>query len=551
MTVWKSASSFAAAMAALTACVALVSCTALDTSRPSDYVGPADRPPEVAKAPAGEGQAAPQPPEKPVQPAGPLAVTVSQAIIMALENNRSLVVERLNPKIRRTAEEQQRAAFDPDLTAQFSFQRAKSRLPGASVSRSQGFTVQAGIEDLLPAGTLIGLAGGTAFSQLAGDENLKYTSHLSLSVDQPLLRGAGVDVNLVALRQARMDTLSSQYELRGFAETLVAQMEETYWNYALAQKQMDILAQSLALSEQQLAETRERIRVGTIAETEAVAVEAEVALRRQDLINGRIVLEKTRLLFLRLLNPPGGDPFNVEIVLVDAPSVPPFEPDPLSSHIAAAMLLRPDLNQARLQANRGDLDVVKTRNGLLPQLDLFVTLGGTHYADSFGGSVSSPDGRGYALTAGLAGEYPLFNRAQRAAHTRAVLSRRQSLEAMDNLAQLVEVDVRSAYVSITLAKEQVAATAASRKLQEEKLRTETEKFRVGKTTSFTVAQAQRDLVASQIAEVQAVAGYLNAFVELYRLDGSLLVRSGISCPGAEPVKMPSGTPENAPAAPGK
>lgn len=72
---------------------------------------------------------------------------------------------------------------------------------------------------------------------------------------------------------------------------------------------------------------------------------------------------------------------------------------------------------------------------------------------------------------------------------------------------------------------------------EEKLRIETEKLRVGKSTSFQVAQAQRDLLASRIAEVQALTNYLKALIDLYRQDGSLLERRRISAPGREPVKL--------------
>jgi outer membrane protein TolC len=86
-------------------------------------------------------------------------------------------------------------------------------------------------------------------------------------------------------------------------------------------------------------------------------------------------------------------------------------------------------------------------------------------------------------------------------------------------------------------REQITATAATRKFQEEKLRVETEKFRVGKSTSLLVAQAQRDLVVSQIAEIRAVANYFKALVALYRLEGSLLPRRGLSAPGADPVTL--------------
>jgi outer membrane protein TolC len=170
-------------------------------------------------------------------------------------------------------------------------------------------------------------------------------------------------------------------------------------------------------------------------------------------------------------------------------------------------------------------------------MDLFITLGKTGYADSFGSSVSDLDGDGYDISGELILAYPLFNRDANARHRRAMLSRDQTMEAVDNLAQLVQVDVRTAYIEVERAEEQVAATAAARKLQEEKLRAETEKFRVGRSTTLLVAAAQRDLVTSQISEIQAVVDYLKALVDLYWLDGSLLERLHISAPGRKSVDL--------------
>ncbi len=118
--------------------------------------------------------------------------------------------------------------------------------------------------------------------------------------------------------------------------------------------------------------------------------------------------------------------------------------------------------------------------------------------------------------------------------------KQQSIKALENLIQLAQVDVRTAYIEVDRTHEQITATAATRESQEEKLRVETEKFRVGKSTSLLVAQAQRDLVVSQIGEILAIANYFKSLVSLYRLEGSLLHRRGISAPGAEPIALDDG-----------
>jgi outer membrane protein TolC len=161
-----------------------------------------------------------------------------------------------------------------------------------------------------------------------------------------------------------------------------------------------------------------------------------------------------------------------------------------------------------------------------------VNLGTSGYADSFGGSVGDLDGEGYDMSAGLTFEWAIGNHEARARDRRALLAREEAAGALDNLAQLAEVDVRTAYVAATTAREQIEATAATRALKDEALRAETEKFGVGKSTAFQVAQSQRDAVAGRISEVRAVVDYLRAVVELHRLDGSLLERRGIVAPGS-------------------
>jgi outer membrane protein TolC len=170
-------------------------------------------------------------------------------------------------------------------------------------------------------------------------------------------------------------------------------------------------------------------------------------------------------------------------------------------------------------------------------MDLFITLGKSGYANSFGESIRNISEDDYDALGGVSFQYPIFNRNARAQNRRALLTREQSQKALENLSQLVEVDVRTVYIEVNRTKQQIAASSVTRMFDEEKLRTETEKLRVGKSTSFLVAQAQRDLLVSRIAEVRALANYLKALIDLYRQDGSLLERHGISAPGREPVKL--------------
>lgn len=479
----------------------------------------------------------PQEPQ-PLPASGPLELTVEKAVMAALANNRSLAVEQFGPAIAGTFIDTERAVFDPVLVAGGSLSRDTARSLSNSTGRffsidGNDHTISAGVEQTLPTGTDIGLdftQEGANTDRSAGTDEAR----IGLNLTQALLRGARPSVNLAALRQAETGALASAYNLRGFAESLVAAVETTYWDYALARRQIEIFEESRQLAQRQLEETRSRIRVGQLAETDEAAANAELALRRQQMIDARSAAESARLQLLRLVNPPSNEGWDREIILKENELVPEVTLGAPEEHETLALQLRPDLNEARLRAIQGELETVQTADGLLPRLDLFVSLGRTGYARSVSGSLDDI-GAGYDLTAGLDFELPVGNRAARAADRRARAEYAQARESVANLAQLVALDVRTALLEVERSLQQIEASAARRILQEEVLRAENARFSVGNTTALEVARVQRDLLESRISEIEAIVNYRKALINLYLLDGTLLLRRGIAGPGAEEV----------------
>ena len=484
----------------------------------------------------------PKPPSSAAQPSGPLKITTTQAVLLSLENNRSLVVEKLNPDITKTFEDTERAVFDPKAAAEISGGRTDGERQARAGSATEDFARDEGVgiislAQYFPTGTTVTLEGTTEMNDSSLYQDAFYWSRLGLTVNQAILRGYGSDVNLVRLRQARLETRMSEYELRGFTQALVAQVEETFWDYALAKRQVEIFEESLKVARQQVNETLALIEVGRLAKSELPAVQMELAAQEQGLINARSDRETMRLQLLRLLNPPGPDMWLRNVDLIYQPTLPEIKLDDVRSYVDMSMRMRPLLNEARLKLMQNDLEVVKTKNGLLPVLDLFVSLGKSGYANAFGRSISNITEDSYDAFVGIRFEYPIYNRAPKSRYQRATLSREQVEESLQNLSQLVELDVRTAYVEVNRARQQIKASSTTRMFSEETLRVETEKLRVGKSTSLLVAQAQKELLISRIGEVQALANYIKALINLYQQDGSLLERRGIVAPGREPVTL--------------
>ena len=472
-----------------------------------------------------------------------LELSVETAVGMALENNPSLAAQRLQPLIAGTFAAVERAVFDPSVFARIETSREVAERVSEDIQ--QNFAVRndterarAGIRQTLPTGTELELSLAQDLSESSRSPR-QASTRVGLTLTQALLNGFGISSNLVALRQARAATLASAYELRAFVSALVADVEATYWDYLGARRRIDILENALDVAEQQSREARLRIEAGTVARVEQAAFAAEAARRRQDLIDGRAEADRLRIRLLQLISAPDGLRYEravepaTEVVTDAAPLDAPAD------YVALAERRRPELNQARLDIARNELEVVATRNGLLPRLDLFVTLGQTGFARHYGGAYENLDGGDtYDLSGALEFEYPLGNRAGRALDRRAKASLRQARASLDNLARVIEAEVRYALIEAERAAAQIEATAATVRLQHDTLAAEQARFDVGRSTGLLVAQAQRDLLAAELDRIDAFIAYRQALIDLHVADGSLLTRRLVDAPGELPPALP-------------
>ncbi|UCE18251.1 MAG: TolC family protein [Gemmatimonadota bacterium] len=464
-------------------------------------------------------------------PTDTLALRLQESVLIALENNPTVTIQRLNPEIAETYSREERADFDPDLSLSASRSETKQQRflgsrPDPFEMTTERLQYDLSVTEKLPTGTEI-----TAEASISGSISSiytdQYTGTIGLSVTQSLLRGFGIGNNLANLRRAKIDVDISLLELEAVAEQVVADVERAYWDLFLAEDEMHIQHRSLELAEKQLSESRERVAVGRLPELELAAVHAEVATRREAMIDAQSRYEQARLHFLFLLNLPQERNWDIIPLPLDRPFVPVDTLDTIQNHEHLGLKYRADLQQAQLNLRRNELDIAQTRNGLLPRLDVFITLGRTTYAQSFGESLPDVKSPFYDISAGVNFEFPLPNRQARAHHARAQYTQDQLELALSNMEQLVRWDVRSAYIEVLRSRQQIEATLVARDLQEKKLLAEQEKFRVGKSTNFLVLQAQRDFVASQLDEARAKVAYLDALVDLYVQEGTLLERRGI------------------------
>lgn len=506
----------------------------------------------------------------PAELSGPVTLTRDGAILTTLLNNRRIEVARFGPEIDATYIDENRAVFDPRLLAQISRGRGTRQSLGfsstgtatsggttaskqltpdnvadllASVQRLNesidalngdndstvvGNSGSVEVQQFLPTGTLLFLTGaGTTLDHNPGGDSSQHT--WTAGVSQPLLRGAGMETNLAALRQARNIAAQSEHEFRRAVLDVVRETERAYWELALAKEVLAIRAFGVTLANDQMKREEELESVGKALGGDVMTARAERLARQADLVDAQAALKSQSIELIRLMHPESAPRWEVGFEPQDEAEVVEVALNADESE-DLALLYRPELAQARLTLANLELDVVRTRNGRLPQLNLVGEYEGASGGESATSSnTSSSDEDTYSV--GLQFEMALFNRAERARHLRAQLSQERGAGYITQLEEEIAADVRQAMVEVERQWERLAATAEAVLSRREAVRVIEGRHEVGKATNLDVLQVQRDLIQSQVDDATARVRYIEALTELYAAEGTLLERRGIALDG--------------------
>lgn len=462
-------------------------------------------------------------------------MTLEQALLITFENNTSLRMERLDPRIMEKNEAIADEYFDTKLTAGVDYGVDRARATNADERVADDIAMDAGVSKKFSTGTSVSLGvdldRDESTSSSYDDKLYSDSVDAELTITQSLLRGRGRAVNLASLRKAQINTAISKQELRRYVETLIYNVNNAYWDLFLEQKKLAVYQESYELALAHEREVEIFIHNGKMAEIELATVQGEVSARQEKLINARGAIDSKRLGLLYVLNYHRvvADGWDLRMVPTDNPRQVYQDLEPVGQYVEVALLKRPEIESAVLKVDREQVDLVVTKNGLLPKLDFFISLGSTDYANSFHTADDSYNNN-RSVSFGLDYSYSVGRRGAQARFEQDVLGKERALLALDNLKDSISKEVRSAYISCMTGLKTIDAVAVTRDLRSQALKTQTIKFELGKATNTDIANAQRDLLLSQINHTEAVVDYVESRLRLHYLDGSLIERSGLVLP---------------------
>lgn len=480
-----------------------------------------------------------------VQTTGVRDLHLADAVELALKQNLDIAVERLNPDAVAFQIAGLRNGYRPSANSTIG-QRSQvtpptNQLNGGQRVTNETTTYNFGVSQLVPWGggnfALTFNNNRADTSNIFANFNPTYTSTLTATYTQPLLRGFGIDNLRQQIAVTQINREIADETLRATIATTVANVRNGYWDLAYARAAVDVARRSLELAEKLVEDNRARVEVGTLAPLDVVQAEAEAANRRQALAQVEATLQTAQLTLKRLLVTGTSDPlWNEELRAVDLPQVD-VAPLDVAAAVRTALEKRTDLITARKNLDSNQVTLNYWRSESRPDLNLQLNygaqgVGGTQFIRSgtgLGSTITGTIPGGYvdALSLLKARDFPTWNVAltmsypiggnnadAQAARTR--VQRSQQSTRLKSLELQIATEVTNAALTVQSNLRRVEASRAARALAERRLEAEQSKFEVGLSTNFFVVQAQRDLSDAQNVELRALADLQKALVTFER-----------------------------------
>lgn len=473
-----------------------------------------------------------------------------------------------DPPIRAIDIEQSLAKFDAYLRTGMSWNKVDRPVGNSldtfqssgSLSAIQQDTAsfQSALLKPLATGGLAGISFNNdyEYSNLSARVNPSYRPVMSLSVEQPILKGFGVGINELldshpgsvrtqvptdggrapGILLSRLNSEQSRIEFDRRVMNLCYAVEEAYWRLdeAFWIKYSREMALRQALEAWNIANAKHKAGSATLLDLRTVEIQYRSFQNQYVQALDAILEAERKLRYVVGLPVEDGN----RLIPADTPNEAPFRPD-YQAAVQEALAERPDLKQVRLEIQRSHMEVLRAENTLLPDVRVFGNYDFQGLGSRLDGSTGVEDlGNANAFSpllgnhfqnwsVGVVGTMQLGFRKEHSAVQRA------KLQLMQRTVALEEQETRIIYELTNIIREVVAnhraieITRGQKQAASEVVKLRYQAYQAGKETINFLLEAQRDLADALRQEHSAITSYNIALATFETLKGSIMTYNNV------------------------
>ncbi|MDQ3088796.1 MAG: TolC family protein, partial [Acidobacteriota bacterium] len=516
-------------------------------------------------------------------------LTLREAIVLALENNKDIEVTRKNVRISEFDLQAARGAYQPRFNVQSFYERATTPTASFFSSSTDGSTTQsnfagsARFEGLAPNGGSYRVEFNNSrlnTNNLFATLNPQYASNLNFQYNQPLLRGRTFDQNRRQVEIAKKNLSLTDAQFRQRTVEIIAGVQRGYWDLTFALRNLQVQRDGVRDAKDQVAHNRRLVEEGQLAPVDIIASETQVANFEQNVYDALNTVTIAENALKNLIAASRNDTiWNESIVPVD-PIDLDAPPTSLPEALEAALLNRPELDVSETTKEINEIDQRFFREQTKPQVDLVANynlagLAGTANTgfnpfsnDSTRLKINELVGRvntlnpalppidiipasppqilpdnltgGYFSSLGnlAAFRYPTFrvgvsinlpfkSEIAQAQLGRSLVEGERIKTQREQLEQNIQVDVRNALQFVRTSEARLRSAAISRENSQKQYESEQRKLDAGQSDVYKVLERQTALTTARSNELRAQTELNKAIAELQRATGNSLKANNV------------------------
>jgi outer membrane protein len=453
-----------------------------------------------------------------------MTLSVPEVRQAALQNNLGLKVELYRPAIENERLAKEQAKFEPSAF-----------LRGSAGENDPPPTVSPFTETLTSSGELglrlpLRTGGSTSVSLRTSGTNIdrpgtpnNYDSTLAFVFTQPLLRGGGVDVNEASITIVELQQSQQLARTKAASIRILAAADSAYWRHYSNERTLEVRFKQYEQALEQERQARRLSEAGALAAIEVTRAKLGVSRRIESIIVAENERRETERELKRVMNLPNlGINTKTAIITETEPQPLRLEPD-VDVLAENAVEERMEILELELQAAIDAVTIGIAENQELPELNVEYGFSYLGNGNTVNRALDQAFQRNYSdwnISANL--NVPLGNKAATAERRQAVLQRALTLSTKNDRALTIRKEVYDTADRLTRAWQLILAARQERLFAAETYEGERKLFQQGVQTSTDVLQALGFLADARVREIQALAGYEIAKIDIALATGNLL-----------------------------
>ena len=437
-----------------------------------------------------------------------LVLRVSDAIFLALRENRSIKSAYLNRVAQKYSLAVAEDQFNPDLFITPTLKQDSSK---STVDRSttNGAGVSVNIPLPLKSGGKFNFIWDNQFTSPESGDN-SYKSSWRLNFTQPLLRGFGIDVTTSNLVSARIANDNQILDLQSTIMQTITSVIQAHRSYQQAVRQKGIAETALKRNIKLLEVNKELIKAGRLAKSQIIQAEADIAVKKLAVLTAENNLVGSRLSLIQTIDID-------QTIMIDPREKRTVKP--LTTSLAELQKIafnnRPDYLKALNGMNLSKIRLGVAKNRRLWELNFESGIGESNQDKNFGEASKGLADLGESeWNAGLKLTIPFGDWFRHEPYVGALIDLKNQRISLKEVKQNIEIDIQNQLRNAKIRYQQVLIARQSKVLAKKKLTIENERLRSGRSTNFQIVTFQNDLLNAEISELDAGIAYKNSLVNL-------------------------------------